>query len=180
MSTNIKAQIPEKELLITDFSKDSNLEWMIVNDGVMGGISESGMRVSESNIALFSGYLSLENNGGFASTRASFDGSGLKNYSGIKIRVKGDDGRSYQLRLRTDGRFDGISYRSVFETGKDGWQVIELPFDAFQPTYRGRILSDVPQLNPENIRQIGFLIADKRQGNFKLQIDWIKGYSRQM
>ena len=45
-------------------------EWIIVNDGVMGGLSSSRFTDSDSSFATFNGELSLENNGGFASVRA--------------------------------------------------------------------------------------------------------------
>ena len=46
--------------------------WSIVNDDVMGGISKSNLSMNGENNLIFSGYLSLENNGGFASSRLSF------------------------------------------------------------------------------------------------------------
>jgi len=168
-------QKQDVDLTITEFADRANNTWMIINDGVMGGISKSRIEVTDDKVAVFSGYLSLENNGGFASTRMTLDRLSLQNYTGIKIKVKGD-GRSYQFRLRTDDRFDGISYRSIFRTEKETWQVLELPFKAFKPTYRGRILTNVPPLQPGKIKQLGFLLADKSQGNFELRIDWIKAY----
>ena len=44
----------------------------------------------------------------------------------------------------------------------------------FVPTFRGRILRDVPPIDPGAIRQLGFLIADKVEGPFRLEVDWIK------
>ena len=35
--------------------------------------------------------------------------------TGLIVRVKGD-GRTYQLRLRTSDRFDGVAYRALFAT----------------------------------------------------------------
>lgn len=48
------------------------------------------------------------------------------------------------------------------------------PYRDFVPTYRGRILRDVPPIDPGVIRQLGFLIADKVEGPFRLEVDWIK------
>ena len=45
--------------------------WNIVNDDVMGGISTSTMSLNKEKNLLFKGNLSLENNGGFASSRLS-------------------------------------------------------------------------------------------------------------
>ena len=47
---------------------NSQGDWKVVNDGVMGGVSEGGMS-EMSNVMLFEGFLSLENNGGFSSVQ---------------------------------------------------------------------------------------------------------------
>ncbi|GAK76258.1 hypothetical protein JCM19296_1855 [Nonlabens ulvanivorans] len=57
---------------IINFGKDGNtMDWVIVNDGVMGGLSQS-TAVSYDNYVLFSGTTSLKNNGGFASYRSPY------------------------------------------------------------------------------------------------------------
>lgn len=44
-------------------------KWRLVNNGVMGGISTSKAIIKDDKI-IFSGNVSLENNGGFASLRS--------------------------------------------------------------------------------------------------------------
>ena len=57
-------------VILSSFEKpDSERSWTSVNDGVMGGISRGGFKRTEQKTLLFSGELSLENNGGFASIR---------------------------------------------------------------------------------------------------------------
>ncbi|MHC4835566.1 MAG: CIA30 family protein, partial [Planctomycetota bacterium] len=61
------ASEPLSKLLI-DFSDESVAkQWLSVNDNVMGGISEGQFRITDDKTLEFSGSLSLENNGGFAS-----------------------------------------------------------------------------------------------------------------
>ena len=55
--------------------------WIIVNDDVMGGISKSKLYIDKYNNLVFNGYLSLENNGGFASCRLNLN---EENLAGIK------------------------------------------------------------------------------------------------
>ena len=156
-----------------DFSKaDEGKNWRIVNDGVMGGISQSEMLMTDESTAIFQGTLSLENYGGFASVRTTPSDHKLAGYDAITARVRGD-GRTYQLRLMTNDRFDSVSYQSEFQTTANEWITVELPFEGFVPTFRGRIVPDAPELDPDKIRQIGFLLADKKAGPFKLEIDWI-------
>ena len=168
-------QMASEEMTIIDFSDDNHYEiWRIVNDGVMGGVSESEMMAGDSATAIFQGSVSLENNGGFASVRMISREFNFDGYEGIELRINGD-GKKYQFRIRVDNRFDGISYRHIFETKSGEWITVRLPFGEFVPTFRGRILDEDP-LSPDQIQQLGFLIADKQEGTFKLEIDWIKAY----
>ena len=158
---------------IVDFTQPDDVRWSIVNDGVMGGVSSSDLEVTDSETALFSGFVSLDNNGGFASIRATFQSMDLSAYKGVTLRVRGD-GRSYQLRFRMDGGFDGVAHMAEFETKRDEWVDIDLPFEGFRPTYRGRVPRGSGPLDPARIRQMGFLIGDKREGPFQLEIAWVR------
>jgi hypothetical protein len=162
-------------LMLFDFSGPSEIEWTTINDVVMGGVSNSTFKILSDSTALFSGSVSLENNGGFASVRTVPQLHDLRDHQGIILRIKGD-GKRYSFRIRTDPDFDGIAYRTDFKTEKDKWMEIILPFSDFEPVFRGRILRNVPPLEKDTIYQFGFLIADKQTGPFALQIDWIKSY----
>jgi NADH dehydrogenase [ubiquinone] 1 alpha subcomplex assembly factor 1 len=164
------------EIMLFDFAALKNMDdWLIVNDGIMGGLSKSQFILTDSNTAIFSGNVTLENNGGFASTRTKPVQFQLDGYKGILIRVKGD-GKKYQFRVRADDRFDGVSYRHYFETKLNQWQTISLPFNEFVPVFRGRILRDVEPISPKDIQQLGILISDKQTGEFRFEIQWIKSY----
>ena len=157
--------------IIKNFDTETSAEWQIVNDGVMGGLSKSTMQVREGK-GIFTGTVSLENNGGFASTRTSIQSLGTESIQNLAIRVKGD-GKTYQLRLRSNNRFDGIAYRAIFATTKDKWETFTFKASDFQAVFRGRKIPLAPNLNLENIRQLGFLISEKQEGSFFLEIDWI-------
>ncbi|MBD3307813.1 CIA30 family protein [candidate division KSB3 bacterium] len=149
--------------------------WRIINDGVMGGISQSELLMTSAGTAIFRGEVSLENSGGFASVRTMSTDFHLEGYEGLIVRLKGD-GQTYQLRLRTDDAFDGIAYRAKFDTQADTWQRVRVAFEDCVPSFRGRVLRDKPPLEGAHIRQIGFLISEKQAGPFHLEIDWIKAY----
>lgn len=165
-----------KDAYVLDFSREHDSEgWRIVNDDVMGGLSTSQMQATRSGTALFKGDLSLENNGGFASVRRLLDELDLSDYAGITIRVRGD-GRPYQVRLRTDRRFDGVTYRAIFATERNQWTTVKLPFSEFKPTYRGRFLPGVEPLDTAHLQQLAFMVADKKEGSFQLEIEWVKAF----
>jgi len=161
---------------VIDFSDPGDREWMVVNDGVMGGLSRSGIRRTDRGTGVFSGELSLENNGGFASVRLAVGRLDLSAHAGLEMRVRGD-GRTYQLRLRTDDGFDGLAYRTVFATRDGEWLTIRRRFTEFEPTFRGRTPRGAGPLDPARIRQVGFLIADQQPGSFSLEIDFVRTWA---
>jgi hypothetical protein len=157
---------------VTQFNQDDP-KWYIVNDGVMGGLSESNLKLTEEGTAIFEGSVSLENNGGFASTRMPLPKAAPKGLKILRLRVKGD-GNRYNFRIRQDRSFDGLAYDQAFDTKKDEWIEIELELTKFQGTFRGRTFSDRIGVDSDNIGQIGILIANKQKGSFKLELDWIE------
>jgi len=173
MQNKIPKMEKKNEILIEEFNLTNHLNWEVINDGVMGGISESNFQIQPDQTAVFSGRVSLENNGGFASVRASLRELVSGNFEKIVIRVKGD-GKTYSLRIRTDQNFDGVAYACSFSTIKDEWTVHEFSPTEFVPTFRGRTLSNVPPLKDLKISHVGFLISAKQSGSFWLIIDWIK------
>ncbi len=146
--------------------------WEVVNDDVMGGVSRSGLRLTN-GVAVFQGEVSLENNGGFASVRSLPAHHDLAGFDAFLIRVRGD-GRSYKFTARASRSFDSPIYQAVFRTKKDEWEEHRLSLKEFVPSFRGRVLSGEPPLAPERITSVGFLISDKQAGAFRLEIEWIK------
>jgi len=141
--------------------------WRAINDGVMGGVSQGGLHVEE-GLGVFAGRLSLDHGGGFASVRRDRGDPALGEAHGMRLRVRGD-GRTYQLRLRSDRLPDGAAYRARFATSGE-WQTIDLPWGDFEAVFRGRRLEEAPPLAPDEICQLGLLIADRREGTFRLEI----------
>jgi len=149
--------------------------WRIINDTVMGGRSRSQMAVTEQGTGVFSGTLSLENNGGFAHTRSMAAPYDLSAHRGLALRVRGD-GRRYNLTLKLDRSFDSVMYQADFQAPAGAWTEVRLPLADFVPTYHGRRLTDRPPLDPAKIRTIGLIISDKQEGPFRLEMDWIRAY----
>lgn len=163
-------------MMLCDFTPDCDVEWFNVDDGVMGGVSSSRLEKRGEAGASFVGTVSLENNGGFASVRGRMGRTDLSSHAGIALRVRGD-GKTYGLRLRTDDGFDGLSYAASFETETGRWQEVRIPFDRFVPTFRGRVISEADPLDPSRIHQLGLIISDRQEGDFRLDLDWIGAWS---
>ena len=172
LTLNMNAETPSEKLLF-DFTTSTNASaWQIVNDAVMGGGSTSRFDVL-TNGAVFSGVVSLENNGGFASVRSPSVRHDLTGCECLVVRVRGD-GRRYKFTARTERGFDTPIYQCAFTTRRGEWQEHRLPFKEFVPTFRGRVLTDVPPLNPAKVSTVGFLIADKQAGPFRLEVAAIR------
>ena len=145
--------------------------WNIVNDDVMGGISTSTMSLNKEKNLLFNGNLSLENNGGFASSRLSLEKNILNGVKFFKIKFKGD-GNTYKLRFRQNNR--RASYSHDFKSSKDEWIEVDLRVEDFKATWRGYSYSDYPALEPKEVISMGLQISDKQEGEFILEIEYIK------
>lgn len=169
------ADVPKREReLHLKFDGDvTEPKWTAQNDDVMGGVSKGGAAVTD-GLLVFSGSLSLENNGGFAQVRILNLGRDLTGKTGVKLRLMGD-GRTYQLRLATDARHRGsrIAYSVNFPTTADTWTEVEVKFADLKPSHHGDAL-DGPPANLSQVEEMSFLIADKREGAFLLKIDWMK------
>ncbi|MEM6692363.1 MAG: CIA30 family protein [Planctomycetota bacterium] len=171
VSAQIAATESIRSLFEFDASNDAS-SWNLVNDGVMGGRSSSQASVTGSGVMRFQGFLSLANNGGFASVRSSPRLLGLASGDEIVLRVKGD-GRKYTFNLYTPERRTAFSYQLDFQTIKDQWQEVRLPVNQFVAHSFGRPISNL-RLNASRVQSLGILLGDKRQGNFAIEVDWIR------
>ncbi len=162
-----------EEKTIASFGDGDSLEsWISVNDGVMGGVSKGGFKRSDDDTLLFTGKLSLENNGGFASIRMKPADLGLAGKSGIVVKARGD-GRTYWVDLRVNDQMSASSYRAYFETKDGEWIETMIPFKDFKLQSFGRDLPSKP-IRPGSIESVGFTIADKKEGSFSMEIEYVK------
>lgn len=158
-------------MTIFNFTKTSDIaNWNVVNDGVMGGLSHGNFRLNEAGNGIFSGMVSLENNGGFSSIRYKIGHTNISGKTTVVIRLKGD-GKKYQFRLKQNSD-DRHSFVLQFETSGD-WETIEIPLHTLYPTFRGRKL-DIGNFSENYLEEIGFLIGNKKQELFQLELDCIE------
>lgn len=165
--------LSDQEKMLFDFRRPQTWQgWQIVNDGVMGGRSESLFQQAEANFARFSGEVSLANQGGFASLRSPALGGATVGYLGLSLCLRGD-GQLYQCRLRSNEAAQGEAYRYPFQSKAGEWQIIRFPFARTEAVFRGRRREDAPLLQGAMIAQVGFLIAGGQAGPFNLDLAWI-------
>ena len=141
--------------------------WQSTNDNVMGGVSQGQMNF-DGQSSLFSGELSLANNGGFSSINRPIESMPAE-VDRVELTFIGD-GRLYQMRLATWKNGNRITYKHEFSTVKGQQQKKVFDLNNFQAVFRGRLIYDAPELAARDIKQVGVLIADKQPGPFSINL----------
>jgi hypothetical protein len=178
----------QTEQILFDFRQPNpqlNQFWGILDDVVMGGVSQSQLLWGEGEL-LFTGQVSTANFGGFVSTRTRnwqppLDASG---FAGLELRLRGD-GQRYKVLLRDQGGWDSPAYAYAFDTTPGEEQTVQVPFAEMVPTFRARRVA-APPLNTRQIYSLQLMLskfeADGspnprfRPGPFQLGLRWIGLY----
>ena len=160
--------------------------WRVVNDGVMGGVSNSAMMPPSPNspgFSRFAGTVRLENNGGFASVRRALPNSDASAYKGVYVKCKAAmkerDEKKQFLLLAKDAecsRNFGTNFKSAFTVkSADDWEVKLFPFEkCFKKGERmGRPIERGP-INVKEVTELGLMILrgeEAQVGNFGLDVE---------
>jgi hypothetical protein len=164
---SILMTISINSLILFDFSESGEPgKWQVVNDGVMGGLSQGTFKASDQGTAIFKGTISLENNGGFSSVRYNTGKLNVEGYSTLELHLKGD-GKKYQVRIRENSD-DFFSYIYTFQTSGD-WETIEVLLSEMYPSFRGRKLNR-PDYSGKSMVELTFLIGNKKPESFILEL----------
>lgn len=174
--------------IVFDFRQTIDLSqtWGAVDDVVMGGVSESGLMKTIEG-ALFTGNVSTDNSGGFASVRTrNFETPlDLSTYRGLELRLKGD-GNRYKFLLRSSNGWDTIAYAYSFDTVKQDWITVRIPFVEMVAVQRAKTIPNAPPVDVKSIRSLQFMLSKFEYdgqlnprftpGQFALTIESVRGY----
>lgn len=159
------------DVALVDLDPAAVAGWTTVNDPVMGGASTSTVAAGDGGL-VFSGNVSLANNGGFASARSPEDpgiGQRATGATALRMRAEGD-GKVYLLKLGVAGQ--PWSYVQRFRTVAGTVRTYELPVEDFEPV--GMRLDPAPdaprRLDPATIDQLSVYILDGQQGPFAITV----------
>jgi hypothetical protein len=168
-----EVQIPVRVSLrrsLFDFGAEGAADaWDQVDDAVMGGRSSSGLRSTGESTCVFTGRVSMENNGGFASVRREVEDGEIGGAEALILRFRGD-GKTYKLRLRMTGEFSGLNYEASFSSENGVWTEREFLPHEFEPKWRGQPVRSAPRLQMLRVAGIGLMISDKQLGHFRLEL----------
>lgn len=195
----IENNLNPTEIILYTFHRQNQYQtylWGAVDDVVMGGVSSSNLILGEDK-AIFTGNVSTDNNGGFASVRSKnfTPPLDLSAYEGIRLRIQGD-GQRYKFITRYEGKWDGISYCYSFDTIANVWMTINIPFADLIPVFRAKTVRDADkfdraaplcertqlyslQLMLSKFEYDGDYNPTFRSGLFKLEIESIKAYGKE-
>lgn len=167
-------------LLLMLISSDSSLridfntqedgdDWVIVNDGVMGGLSQGRAVLTDSSI-YYTGNISLRNNGGFSSLRSAYREWDLSEFSSVSITYR-SKGQPFAFILETSNVWFEPKYRAYFASEDDDWQTFTLPLLEFQETRVGRKTGrTIHPSQLSDIIRLGFINTGKYESDFELEI----------
>jgi hypothetical protein len=159
---NEAAALPALELL------GQGLKWFRLDDGVMGGQSETA-HSSEKDGLHFSGNINTDG-GGFCSIRAKMEQGFDKAVTGIKLKMTGD-GKTYKFTLSdrnssTGGPFGRSPNWQVDLPTSGKEQDVIVPFSSLKPAFGGRQSSKPSAeeiakytFDPSSMREIGLMLS---------------------
>lgn len=189
----IKPHLRSDERLLFDFTNpnsDVKEFWGAVDDIVMGGVSQSQISLG-GNRAIFSGNVSIANNGGFASvrTRNFTPPLDLSEYEGISLRLQGD-GKRYKFIMRCEGKWDGVSYCYSFDTIYNYPQTIDIPFKSLLPVVRAKTVKNAGEFDSSRVYSLQLMLSKFEYdgalnprfspGLFGLEVESIKAYGKKV
>lgn len=158
------------ERVLVWFDQNANLDrWAVEDDAVMGGRSQGALSINEAGNAVFSGEVSIENNGGFSSVQRDFDPIDVSRHRAVVLGLKGD-GKRYQLRIEASPNARH-AYAYDFQTS-GAWQAIEIPFADMYAIRHGDRL-DLPNYPGQTLARIQLLVGNQKAESFRLEIDKI-------
>ena len=163
-----------QSMVLYDFADQSDVsDWFNQNDTVMGGVSDSASTWVDGQL-VFSGNLSLDNNGGFTPTFGPINDQLPTLMSGaeaIVVTARGD-GKTYLMQIRN---YDNTRYIQRFTTVADVEQDYVLPLADFESVdWRLSVIPNAAPIDTTTIAQIGFYLLDKQVGPFEIAISSIK------
>ncbi|MFY0674098.1 MAG: CIA30 family protein [Bacteroidia bacterium] len=160
--------------IVVDFGKKGNVNnWNIVNDGVMGGLSQSKAKVYKEYVE-FGGEVSLDNNGGFASFCSPYGEYDLSDYAQVEIKYA-LDGQPCALTFENDYRYYFPNHKTFLPVTEGEWKVMTISLTDFEK-YRMGVKQGVKMTEDQlkSITRMRFIVANKKAGKFNLKVDYLK------
>lgn len=93
----------------------------------------------------------------------------------MKLR---SDQRIYTLQIKPLSSYEEDIYQAIIPLPREHeinqWRTVKIPFSDFFLTYRGYLEESSPKWYGQNIKSVGILMAERYDGPFKIDIEYIK------
>lgn len=136
----------------------ADLQWEVINDTVMGGISRSSIQLLPSGDTIqFSGVTTTDSNGGFTNSYGRFaEPMDLSDCTAIAFEARGDTTRyTFSLRSGEMGMFGGASTVDADFYPPNEWTRLEIPMSEMsEPQGFGGFGAQTP-FNPSQASAVG-------------------------
>ncbi|MEL6650441.1 MAG: CIA30 family protein [Bacteroidota bacterium] len=153
-------------------NKKDGLQWRVINDGVMGGLSQAKIAFERNSVS-YRGKISLDNNGGFSSFRSPYARYDLSEYETVEIRFK-SEGPTFGFTLETNSYFYLPYYKVVLQSESDDWQTRRFALRDFKAYQLGRPTGEsLAEEDRAKVIRLGFINHDKIADAFAVEIDYI-------
>ncbi len=143
---------------------DKPLHWYRLDDGVMGGKSET-LHSYDSAGVNFSGQINC-NGGGFTSIRSVIPGGLSPETTGVRVTYVGD-GKTYKV-LFSDGNKSAFgpsrhspSWQTHLPTQAGIEETAIISFESLTPSLQGGPIKTDTKLDPTQIQEMGFMLSLK-------------------
>jgi len=168
--------------------------WRVSSDSSFGGGSYGTLEATGKGTSVFKGHISMDTRGttmrqaGYvamlptAGSPTSPHPPGVTNlagFDGIEIRAK-TDGRMYVANVKVDSVVKNHLYQAFFTGPKGIWTNIVLPFDKFTLTFQGMVEAEHVPIEPELFQAVSILSAERKEGDFEIEIEWIKAINTRL
>ena len=168
---------PEMFTMRIDFGEDSQSDWFVVNDDVMGGVSIGETYYTDSTI-VFEGDVSTNNNGGFVSFRSPIEEYDLSQYSMVEISYK-SEGHNFSMILADDLMWYMPEFKLEIIPESSEWTTTStslFDFKQYAMTGYGESETGVEMSSQQlsEIIRLELRNSDFTNGEFRLEIDYIE------
>lgn len=156
-----------------NFGENKTQSWSVINDGVMGGMSQGVAKYQENSVT-FLGTIRLENNGGFSSLKSPFSAKDLSSFKHVEIRYR-SKGIPMAFTLENSKAWYNTYYRMGLPSTDGKWEIAALTLKKFEGQRIGQ--STGTRMNADfasEVIRMGFINAAKGPGDFEFELDYIQ------
>lgn len=168
---------------VEDFGEEATGRWRVINDGVMGGLSEGSVAYN-GGVVTFAGTINT-NGGGFSMIRTSIFrndqtlADALAGAEFLRLRVRSANGRGYEVTLQDSTTNTAVMHFVDLPAPNDsGWQEPVVSLADLDARVFGTERSSLPPFDLEQVSTLGVILADGLDGPFSLEIDRIDACAR--